>query len=83
VTSGDDVYILPNNYLTVQAGGSQSPSLQLVPGDQQDAAASDEPVVIEAAHEVRCASCDKLLAEKAAVPYRIACPRCKVIAEAA
>jgi HK97 family phage portal protein len=91
VEVGDEVYVMPNNYVTVEAGGSQSPGLRLVPGgtdappaqlEDASPAALLGPGPVEAA-EVRCGKCEKLLAERAVAPYRIACPRCKEIAEAA
>jgi HK97 family phage portal protein len=77
----DDVYVIPNNYLVMPAGGNQPPggtqALRL-PG----AAANGDGNGLHAeATEVRCSGCNRLLAEQATPPYRFTCPRCKVVNE--
>lgn len=84
VDATDNVYVIPNNYIVVPAGGTQSPSgLPSVTRPVLPAGASIEPLLLaaETGSEVRCGSCDKLLAEAATAPYRMTCPRCKVVTE--
>jgi hypothetical protein len=72
----DDVYLMPNNYLTIplEEAGGNSPNLTVVPDDGEAEAAIHG--------EVRC-DCGKLLAEEATAPYRFTCPRCKTVNAAA
>jgi phage FluMu protein Com len=37
------------------------------------------PLVRETLFHVRCEECDKLLAEMVSTPYRLRCPRCKLL----
>ena len=37
------------------------------------------PLVRETLFHVRCVECDKLLAEMVSTPYRLRCPRCKLL----
>ncbi|HEY6568603.1 MAG TPA: phage portal protein [Actinomycetota bacterium] len=83
----DDVYILPNNFVTVplDEAGEPTPRLTVVPAPgpgAPDGGEADEPA---AAAEIRCANadCGKLLAEEATAPYRFTCPRCKTVNAAA
>lgn len=73
VDPGDNVYILPQNYLITEAGGAQA-----TPGPSLAAGFRGE------ASEVRCSNeaCGKLLAEAATAPYRMTCRHCKTVTEA-
>lgn len=82
VTPEDEVYVMPNNFMTVGAGGD-SPGPALLAPPRTGRRAEGDVLLLAAAGEVRCQGCDKLLAERAAVPYRMTCPRCKVVTEAA
>lgn len=53
-----------------------------VPFASPQAVPASLPVAGRTGDGIRCAKCRKLLAEAAQPPYRIACPRCKTIAEA-
>ena len=85
VESGDEVYIMPNNYVSVAAGGSQPPSgLPALPGGAKPGAlASSGPPLLTMADEVRCEGCNRLLAERASPPYRLRCRHCKQVNEKA
>lgn len=62
VEAGDDVYIMPNNYVAVPAGGQKSPSQLLIPAGS---GATVEPVPLLAmSDEVRCTGCNRLLAKR-------------------
>jgi HK97 family phage portal protein len=92
VKPDDEVYILPNNYLVVpagqpvpiaataprQAGGSFPPA-----GTRAIAEPPAMPLLEagETTGEIRCQSCDKLLAEQATAPYRFTCRSCKAVTE--
>ena len=75
VKPGDDVYIYPNNYTVMGAGGAAQSA---TPGPASGSAFRGEAV------EVRCsnAECGKLLAEAASAPYRMTCRHCKTVTEA-
>lgn len=75
----DDVYIMPNNYVAVPAGGNQPPGRRLeLPGGNGAATVESVPLLTMSS-EVRCSGCHRLLAEQATSPYRFTCPRCKVV----
>lgn len=86
VADDDHVYILPNNYAVVPVG--KKPPAAAVPSQ---AGGSFPPAGIKVsagplpplltAGEVRCANCDKLLAEQATPPYRFTCRSCKSVTE--
>jgi len=82
----DDVYIMPNNYVAVSAGGNQPPRGQLaLPGG--NGAAVVEPVPLLAmSSEVRCTGCNRLLAKRdASTPpgaVEIKCSKCGEMAAA-
>lgn len=93
IDGSDDVYIVPNNYALLDAGGSGAPRVtkpdqaQIGPGDapaQLGPGGEADPPVLEAriASEVRC-RCGRLLAEAATAPYRFTCHKCKTVTEAA
>lgn len=84
----DEVYIIANNYTLIEAGGN-TPRLG-PPGGQRQLPAppaqgligpGDEATVPAAGLELRCASCDSLLAEAVTPPYRLTCRHCKTVAE--
>jgi HK97 family phage portal protein len=85
VTDQDNVYVMPNNFVVVPVGGGNPPSpapqatVERVP--PRRVGGSDPLLLDTAAGEVRCTGCSKLLAEAAAPPYRIVCPRCKAVTE--
>lgn len=84
VAPEDEVYIYPNNFIVVPVGGSTPPDPAPSGTRRVGAlASSDDDTQPAAPGEIRCEGCGKMLAEQAAPPYRIACPRCKEIAEAA
>lgn len=76
---GDDVYLMPNNFIMVPVGGNLPPSgtaratvgLPALTGAAQ-------PLLATSAQEVRCRGCNRMLAEEASPPYRFTC-RCKVV----
>jgi hypothetical protein len=77
----DEVYILPNNYLVAPAGSSPAGAApRRAPAD-----ALQQPLLeagpLLCAGTFRGKPCGKLLAEQATAPYRIACSRCKTVAE--
>lgn len=82
----DDVYVMPNNFIEVPAGGNPPggatrPALPTT-SSQAQLTSSPEPLLLEStalAGEVRCEGCNRLLAEQAAPPYRIACRHCKAV----
>lgn len=90
VQEGDDVYVMPNNYVTVPVGGNLPPTgSQPRPGAGMISTLSRAQIeggtpllLTTAASEVRCESCDKKLGELAP-PYRIQCPRCEHMNEGA
>jgi LSD1 subclass zinc finger protein len=62
VDTSDDVYIMPNNYIAVPAGGNQPPSGRLA---LPVGTAIVEPVPLLAiSSEVRCTGCNRLLAKR-------------------
>lgn len=93
VAEGDQVYVMPNNYVAVPVGGGNPPS----PGSRatvtqvpRAALATTEPLLITAASDpepVRCASCSKMLAQRSGDitggSIAIKCPRCGELNEAA
>lgn len=84
VDDGDEVYVIPNNYVVMPAGGSQSPA-----GARPPRLGGEEPPLLLAtsalaiAGEVRCLNCSTLLAEQATPPYRFTCRHCKTVNAAA
>jgi HK97 family phage portal protein len=92
-TDADDVYVMPNNYMTVPAGGGNPPSggsRATVTQVPRAALATTEPLLITAGADpepVRCASCSKMLAQRSGDitggSIAIKCPRCGVLNEAA
>lgn len=87
VQDGDDVYILPSNYLVLPVGAKPPKPSQaggsFPPAGAPQGLLEAPPVValLEAGGAIRCSSCDKLLAEQATAPYRLSCPRCKTVTE--
>ena len=48
--------------------------------EMDDAYGEDRAVVVrQTLFHVRCTSCQKLLAEMVSTPYKLKCPRCKVV----
>jgi HK97 family phage portal protein len=75
VEDGDDVYILPQNYVVVGPGGAASAA---TPGPSTPArfgGATHSPLL--------CSNeeCGKILAETATAPYRFTCRHCKAVTE--
>jgi len=90
VTDGDEVYVIPNNYVVMPAGGGQPPSgtrLLNAPGaangNGTELLAGGGSTALVVAGEIRCLGCNQLLAEQAAPPYRFTCPRCHQVQAAA
>lgn len=88
VSAADNVYILPNNYTMVPAGGSQPPGGAARRTGARDALGGAGPLLL-ASGEVRCehlredgTACNALLAEQAGPPYRFTCWRCHQVTEA-
>lgn len=78
----DDVYVMPNNYLTVGLEGvAPAPPPARLPA-ARPFGESDLRVVAGGPVHCRDRSCQKLLAEYAVPPYRFVCPRCKALTEA-
>lgn len=75
VLPGDEVYILPNNYVVIDAEA-----------DPAAAAAAQAQTSFhgETVSPLHCSNeeCGKLLAEAATVPYRFTCRGCKAVTEA-
>lgn len=86
VLEGDDVYVMPNNYVTVPVGGGNPPSpgarttATIEPVPRGALAAAPPLQLTTSAGPVRCDGCGRLLAEQAAAPYRFTC-RCKHVTE--
>jgi hypothetical protein len=83
VTSGDLRRLKATGYLPVQLQ-----SVRPADVEQEEAARLTAPLIaglLAATNEVRCPSCDKLLAEMATAPYRFTCTnsKCKTLVEAA
>lgn len=77
----DDVFVLPNNFLMVPAGGSPPPSgTARVTRPEPAALHGTEPLLLSSS-TVRCTGCGKLLAEQAAPPFRFTCPKCHAVTE--
>jgi HK97 family phage portal protein len=91
VTPEDEVYIVPNNYQLIEAGGI-GPRLVLPAGkpEQRLLPAGEAFPLLTAGTvtDLRCqgmfndAPCGRLLAEIATPPYRYTCRRCKTVTEA-
>jgi phage portal protein BeeE len=80
VTTGDWTRLSHTGLFSVQLQppGNTTPDVTVTkPNVPQLTAGRSEPA------EVRCSSCDRLLAERATPPYRIVCSRCKAVAEVA
>jgi hypothetical protein len=81
VETGDEIYVIPNNYVTVPAGGNQPPSGRLALPGGNGAIATVEPVPLLAmSSEVRCTGCGRKVAMRnASVPIgavEIKCSKC-------
>lgn len=79
--AGDEVYVMPNNYVLVGAGGDP-PRVVLQPGVAPAALeAGPTPALLPAVAggPVRCSGCESLLAEYATAPYRFTCRKCKAV----
>lgn len=81
------VFWMPVNYQPASTGEEPPQDAQDAPGrplpglevlGPTDAAVAS----LRSAAEVRCSSCNRLLAESATAPYRITCSRCKTVSEA-
>ena len=84
-SAADDVYILPNNFTVLPAGGNPPPAGATPPARPELPSGTAPPSLrLEGgrAAEVRCTGCDRMLGE-ASPPYRIKCPRCKAVTESA
>lgn len=76
-----DIYYRPANYVPVNPPEEAPAEPVEDPADMMGSAA---PVLRRIKSvEVRCSSCDKLLAEIATPPYRMSCRHCKTVTEAA
>jgi HK97 family phage portal protein len=88
--SRDEVFVLPNNYVVVSAGGNAPGAATLGNGNGQRALVGAGPLLLEAeleATDVRCSGCSKMIGrrrgELSGGSLAIKCPRCGVVNEAA
>lgn len=87
VTDQDDVYVIPNNYVVVPAGGNKPPSGRLtLPGGNGASAELLPTTALALAGDIRCEGCNRLLGKRTAPTpvgaLEIKCPKCGVLAAA-
>jgi HK97 family phage portal protein len=79
----DEVYVLPNNFAVVPAGGNAPGGTAQVLAPAQALLSGSSPLLLpgdgQMAAEVRCDGCHRLLAEQAGLPYKFTCPRCHAV----
>jgi HK97 family phage portal protein len=86
VTDEDNVYILPNNYATIGAGGNTPPgsgqrrAVAQIAEIERPLLEAREPLQLTTS-AIRCESCNSLLAEQATAPYRFTCRKCHTVNE--
>lgn len=82
----DDVYVYPNNFVIVPAGGNQPPSQRLALPGGNGAAHVESVPLLAMSSEVRCAGCNRLVAKRdGSTPLgavEIKCPKCGILAAA-